>query len=163
MLFKIIPLIHEEKTWKNVVLVKITIKSPYFRKLFSDLFERKGYVYDGEFDWTGRRSLDWSLPSSVNNVLSPNKDLHRPVNAAATPGRSDSRPSGIEDVGLRIYSDRRAMGSNHNILSKDDAIIPDSSNAPIAAGYTDDEEEVSETKCCCFFKRRVRKKKNQRS
>merc|ERR1739838_475663 len=26
----------------------------YLRKLFSDLFERKGYVEDGEFDWTGR-------------------------------------------------------------------------------------------------------------
>ena len=26
----------------------------YLRKLFSDLCERKGYVDDGEFDWTGR-------------------------------------------------------------------------------------------------------------
>lgn len=26
----------------------------YLRKLFQDLFERKGYVDDGEFDWTGK-------------------------------------------------------------------------------------------------------------
>lgn len=26
----------------------------YLRKLFNDLFERKGYVDDGEFDWTGK-------------------------------------------------------------------------------------------------------------
>lgn len=26
----------------------------YLRKLFSDLFERRGYVDDGEFDWTGK-------------------------------------------------------------------------------------------------------------
>lgn len=26
----------------------------YLRKLFQDLFERKGYLDDGEFDWTGK-------------------------------------------------------------------------------------------------------------
>lgn len=26
----------------------------YLRRLFQDLFDRKGYVDDGEFDWTGR-------------------------------------------------------------------------------------------------------------
>ena len=26
----------------------------HLRKQFQDLFERKGYVDDGEFDWTGR-------------------------------------------------------------------------------------------------------------
>ncbi|XP_050729703.1 casein kinase I-like isoform X2 [Eriocheir sinensis] len=29
----------------------------YLRKLFQDLFERKGYVDDGEFDWTGKTML----------------------------------------------------------------------------------------------------------
>lgn len=26
----------------------------YLRRLFQDLFDRKGYVDDGEFDWTGK-------------------------------------------------------------------------------------------------------------
>ena len=26
----------------------------YLRKLFQDLFDRKGYIDDEEFDWTGR-------------------------------------------------------------------------------------------------------------
>lgn len=26
----------------------------YLRRMFHDLFERKGYVDDGEFDWTGK-------------------------------------------------------------------------------------------------------------
>nr|XP_053648719.1 casein kinase I-like isoform X3 [Cherax quadricarinatus] len=29
----------------------------YLRKLFQDLFERKGYVDDGDFDWTGKTML----------------------------------------------------------------------------------------------------------
>lgn len=35
----------------------------YLRKLFQDLFERKGYVDDGEFDWTGK-----TMVSSVCKV-----------------------------------------------------------------------------------------------
>ena len=26
----------------------------YLRKLFSDLYDRKGYAHDSEFDWTGK-------------------------------------------------------------------------------------------------------------
>ena len=39
----------------------------HLRKQFQDLFDRKGYVADGEFDWTGRTmvrgrygELDWT-------------------------------------------------------------------------------------------------------
>lgn len=30
----------------------------YLRKIFSDLFERKGYTDDGEFDWTGKTMVN---------------------------------------------------------------------------------------------------------
>lgn len=30
----------------------------YLRKIFQDLFERKGYVDDGEFDWTGKTMVN---------------------------------------------------------------------------------------------------------
>lgn len=30
----------------------------YLRKTFQDLFERKGYVDDGEFDWTGKTMVN---------------------------------------------------------------------------------------------------------
>ena len=29
----------------------------YLRKLFKDLYDRKGYTDDGEFDWTGKTRL----------------------------------------------------------------------------------------------------------
>jgi casein kinase 1 gamma len=33
----------------------------YLRKLFQDLFERRGYVEDGEFDWTGKTMVSGSI------------------------------------------------------------------------------------------------------
>lgn len=33
----------------------------YLRKLFQDLFERRGYVEDGEFDWTGKTMVSVSI------------------------------------------------------------------------------------------------------
>ena len=44
----------------SVLISRVTV-------LFEDLFERKGYVDDGEFDWTGRTM---STPVSCWRVLS---------------------------------------------------------------------------------------------
>ncbi len=33
----------------------------YLKKLFQDLFDRKGYVEDGVFDWTGKEQVCVSL------------------------------------------------------------------------------------------------------
>lgn len=33
----------------------------YLRRLFQDLFDRKGYVDDGEFDWTGKTMVSYSI------------------------------------------------------------------------------------------------------
>lgn len=33
----------------------------YLRKIFQDLYERKGYVDDGEFDWTGKTMVNIEL------------------------------------------------------------------------------------------------------
>ncbi|XP_070507723.1 casein kinase I isoform X5 [Chironomus tepperi] len=54
----------------------------YLRKLFQDLFERKGYVDDGEFDWTGKTMSTpvGSLQTGHEVVVSPNRDKHTPAN-----------------------------------------------------------------------------------
>ncbi|KAG5311222.1 KC1G3 kinase, partial [Acromyrmex insinuator] len=75
----------------------------YLRKLFHDLYERRGFVNDGEFDWTGKtmpsdfenlRALRMAAPSHIGKtksdkstpvgslqtgqeiVVSPNRDRH---------------------------------------------------------------------------------------
>jgi len=42
----------------------------YLRKLFTDLFDRNGYVFDYEYDWVGK-SLVRPLPSIRSPSLDP--------------------------------------------------------------------------------------------
>lgn len=37
----------------------------YLRKLFQDLFERKGFVEDGDFDWTGKTMVRIHVPAMI--------------------------------------------------------------------------------------------------
>ncbi|XP_032673481.1 casein kinase I isoform X1 [Odontomachus brunneus] len=50
----------------------------YLRKLFHDLYERRGFVNDGEFDWTGKPMSTpvGSLQTGQEIVVSPNRDRH---------------------------------------------------------------------------------------
>ncbi|CAD7093662.1 unnamed protein product [Hermetia illucens] len=50
----------------------------FLRRLFQDLFDRKGYVEDGEFDWTGKTMSTpvGSLQTGHEVIISPNKDRH---------------------------------------------------------------------------------------
>merc|ERR1719384_814402 len=140
----------------------------YLRKLFSDLCERKGYVDDGEFDWTGRTM---STPQvTTQDPISPSgRGRHNTGKdgGKGTPAWSESKPSGIDILGGRLGDNRHPSvqvhrGSTNMDLSRDEeGATQDRSNAPITT--THDPEQVSETKCCCFFKRKMRKKKTGRS
>jgi len=137
----------------------------YLRKLFSDLFERKGYVDDGEFDWTGKTM---STPAPQDPISPSGRGRHNTgKDGKGTPAWSESKPSGIDGVG-RLTENRHPSvqvhrGSTNMDLSRDDdgGATQDRSNAPITT--THDPEQVSETKCCCFFKRKMRKKKSSRT
>ena len=133
----------------------------YLRKLFSDLCERKGYVDDGEFDWTGRNmSTPVGSLQANQDVISPGtgRDRHRTgqkdIAGAKNAAWSESKPSGIDGLGPRLTNENRhpsvqvVRGSTNIDLSRaEDEQTADRSNAPIAAG-TDVEVRMKKKANC---------------
>uniref|UniRef100_A0A8C6UXW3 non-specific serine/threonine protein kinase n=1 Tax=Neogobius melanostomus TaxID=47308 RepID=A0A8C6UXW3_9GOBI len=103
----------------------------YLRKLFTDLFDRNGYVFDYEYDWVGK-----SLPTPIGPIPSD------------TPLPPSSRDKAQQQTKNPV------MSSTNGELNTDDPTAGHS-NAPITAPT--EVEVADETKCCCFFKRRKRK------
>ncbi|XP_014220745.1 casein kinase I isoform X1 [Trichogramma pretiosum] len=50
----------------------------YLRKLFQDLYDRRGFAHDNEFDWTGKTMSTpvGSLQTGHEILVSPNRDRH---------------------------------------------------------------------------------------
>uniref|UniRef100_A0A8C7N0J1 non-specific serine/threonine protein kinase n=1 Tax=Oncorhynchus kisutch TaxID=8019 RepID=A0A8C7N0J1_ONCKI len=102
----------------------------YLRKLFTDLFDRNGYVFDYEYDWVGK-----PLPTPIGPI---------PSDTPAQPSRDKAQQQTKNQV----------MSSTNGELNTDDPTAGHS-NAPITAPT--EVEVADDTKCCCFFKRRKRK------
>ncbi|XP_043064939.1 casein kinase I isoform X9 [Drosophila ficusphila] len=107
----------------------------FLRRLFQDLFDRKGYTDEGEFDWTGKTMSTpvGSLQTGHEVIISPNKDRH--------------------NVTTKVVS------STNGELNPDDPTAGHS-NTPIT--QQPEVEVVDETKCCCFFKRKKKKSTRQK-
>ncbi|KAK8383779.1 hypothetical protein O3P69_015905 [Scylla paramamosain] len=105
----------------------------YLRKLFQDLFERKGYVDDGEFDWTGKTMSTpvGSTQTGTEVIVSPSRE-NRERHPTAT----------------------KVVSSTNGELGPDDPLAGHS-NTPITVHQEGDTSD--ETKCCCFFKRKKKK------
>lgn len=134
----------------------------YLRKLFISLFNKKGYVDDGEFDWSGKTIVTpvGSLQSNTHDrVVSYNMDrqVHK---TNKTSGWADT--SKQNTFGNLTPADRhgsvQVVSSTNGELNADDPTAGHS-NTPIT--QPPDVEIVDETKCCGFFKRK--KKKSTRS
>uniref|UniRef100_A0A671U3U6 non-specific serine/threonine protein kinase n=1 Tax=Sparus aurata TaxID=8175 RepID=A0A671U3U6_SPAAU len=102
----------------------------YLRKLFTDLFDRNGYIFDYQYDWTGK-----PLPTPIGPV------------ASETPLQTNNREKAPQ-------TKNQVMSSTNGELNTDDPTAGHS-NAPITANA--EVEVADDTKCCCFFKRRKRK------
>ncbi|XP_054287378.1 casein kinase I isoform X8 [Macrosteles quadrilineatus] len=157
----------------------------YLRKLFQDLFERRGFVDDSEFDWTGKTMSTpvGSLQTGHEIVVSPNRDRH------PTASKDDDIDFDFDDETMLIFegggkgvaawpdvskqpshtlgnltpADRhgsvQVVSSTNGELANDDPTAGHS-NTPITAQA--EVEIVDETKCwfcrcCCFFKRKKKK------
>ncbi|XP_075597211.1 casein kinase I isoform X3 [Balearica regulorum gibbericeps] len=137
----------------------------YLRKLFTDLLDRKGYIFDYEYDWIGKQ-----LPTPVGSIHS---DPALPLNREAYQHRDkmqqsknqsadhraawDSQQTNPHHLRAHLAADRHGgsvVSSTNGELNTDDPTAG-RSNAPITAPA--EVEVMDETKCCCFFKRRKRK------
>ncbi|XP_059621581.1 casein kinase I isoform X10 [Phlebotomus argentipes] len=140
----------------------------YLRRLFQELFDRKGYEDDGEFDWTGKTMSTPvnSLQTGHEVVVSPNRDRHTPVNKTNAKGNvaawTDVPKTGVT-LGNLTPADRhgsvQVVSSTNGELNNDDPTAGHS-NTPIT--QQPEVELVDETKCCCFFKRKKKKSSRQK-
>ncbi|XP_064122863.1 casein kinase I isoform X4 [Macrobrachium rosenbergii] len=138
----------------------------YLRKLFQDLFERKGFVEDGDFDWTGKTMSTpvGSTQTGTEVIVSPsreNRERHPTANKGGTKGTAawSETPKQSNMLGGNLTpADRhgsvQVVSSTNGELGPDDPLAGHS-NTPITVHQEGDTSD--ETKCCCFFKRKKKK------
>ncbi|XP_032592691.1 casein kinase I isoform X8 [Drosophila grimshawi] len=140
----------------------------FLRRLFQDLFERKGYTDEGEFDWTGKTMSTpvGSLQTGHEVIISPNKDRHNvtaKTNAKGGVAAWPDVPKPGATLGNLTPADRhgsvQVVSSTNGELNADDPTAGHS-NTPIT--QQPEVELVDETKCCCFFKRKKKKSTRQK-
>ncbi|XP_015123914.1 casein kinase I isoform X4 [Diachasma alloeum] len=155
----------------------------YLRKLFQDLYERRGFVNDGEFDWTGKTMSTpvGSMQTGHEIVMSPNRDRHPGtykevagggVGGGGGKGVGASWPETVKQSGAGgtlTPADRhgsvQVVSSTNGELANDDPTAGHS-NTPITAPQ--EVEMIDETnvcfisRCCCFFKRKKKKSGRQK-
>ncbi|XP_055324871.1 casein kinase I isoform X10 [Sitodiplosis mosellana] len=145
----------------------------YLRRLFQDLFDRKNYVDDGEFDWTGRTMSTpvGSIQTGHEVVVSPNRDRHTTANKTNAKGGvaawPDVQKSGAT-LGNLTPADRhgsvQVVSSTNGELNTDDPTAGQS-NTPITQQQEVDLVDESKnyfSRCCCFFKRKKKKSTRQK-
>ncbi|XP_075979667.1 casein kinase I gish isoform X12 [Anticarsia gemmatalis] len=157
------------------------------RRMFRDLFERRGYVDDGEFDWTGKTMSTpvGSIQTGHEIVVSPNRDSHQPFHKIAAMKSKDFGTGGTANTGGNwphsgkatplntghlTPADRhgsvQVVSSTNGELGADDPTAGHS-NTPITQPHhevdvVDDTKSVFQlqsvySRCCCFFKRKKKK------
>ncbi|XP_033342131.1 casein kinase I gish isoform X3 [Megalopta genalis] len=160
----------------------------YLRNLFKELFQKRGFLDDGEFDWNGKsmphnfdklRVLRNAPPSHVEKTRS---DKSTPVGSLQTGQEIIVSPSRDrhpykecddfeEDVVLMLDEVHIEMQGNYVVSSTNGELANDDptaghSNTPITAPQEVD--MVDETnvgffyRCCCFFKRKKKKSGRQK-
>ncbi|XP_043604124.1 casein kinase I isoform X3 [Bombus pyrosoma] len=134
----------------------------YLRNLFHDLYEKRGFVDDGEFDWTGKTMSTpvGSLQTGQEIIVSPNRDRH-PYKDVTEPGvgggggkwvgtsRTDTaKQSGAG--GTLTPADRhgsvQVVSSTNGELANDDPTAGHS-NTPITAPQEVDMVDETKKKC----------------
>ncbi|XP_052836415.1 casein kinase I isoform X15 [Drosophila gunungcola] len=113
----------------------------FLRRLFQDLFDRKGYSDEGEFDWTGKTMSTpvGSLQTGHEVIISPNKDRHNVTAKVVSSTNGELNPD-----------DPTAGHSNTPITQQPEVEVVDETNGSLYS------------RCCCFFKRKKKKSTRQK-
>ncbi|KAK6631329.1 Casein kinase I isoform gamma-3 [Polyplax serrata] len=126
----------------------------YLRKLFQELFDKRGYVDDGEFDWTGKTTSTpvGSLQTGQEVIVSPNRERHQSTNKGGNKGVTawpdvPGSTGGGKIIRNLTPADRhgsvQVVSSTNGELANDDP-TPGHSKTPITVDP--DVEIVDETK-----------------
>lgn len=80
----------------------------YLRKLFHDLYERRGFVNDGEFDWTDKTMSTpvGSLQTGQEVVVSPYSERHRTTNKVRLVASGRKRSMNVCSLAICYSSNR---------------------------------------------------------
>ncbi|XP_053150184.1 casein kinase I isoform X3 [Hemicordylus capensis] len=129
----------------------------YLRKLFTDLFDRKGYMFDYEYDWIGKQlptpvgSIHSDPAISSNREAHPHRDKMQQSKNQSTDHRAAWDPHQANPHHLRAHlaADRhggsvQVVSSTNGELNTDDPTAG-RSNAPITAPT--EVEVMDETNC----------------
>ncbi|XP_035166111.1 casein kinase I isoform X3 [Oxyura jamaicensis] len=127
----------------------------YLRKLFTDLLDRKGYVFDYEYDWTGKQLPTPLGPMHSETALSSNREAyqHRDKMQQSKNQAIDhraawnSQQANPHDLKAHLAADRHGgsvVSSTNGELNTDDPTAG-RSNVPITAPA--EVEVTDETNC----------------
>ncbi|CAH1164460.1 unnamed protein product [Phaedon cochleariae] len=128
----------------------------YLRNLFISLFNKKGYVDDGEFDWSGKTMTTpvGSLPANPHEVAeSPYRGLSKTNKTHIWPEASKQTTLGNLTPADR-HGSVQVVSSTNGELNADD---PTAGHSNTLIAHHHEVEVVDETKCCGFFKRKKKK------
>ncbi|XDV49189.1 hypothetical protein PO909_018487 [Leuciscus waleckii] len=114
----------------------------YLRKLFTDLFDKNGYVFDYEYDWVGKPLPTPIGPIPTDTPQPSSRDKAQPQTKNQSPELkgSESQPTSVtnkETLGSHLTAERlggsvQVMSSTNGELNTDDPTAGHS-NAPITA------------------------------
>uniref|UniRef100_A0A8C7XJS4 non-specific serine/threonine protein kinase n=1 Tax=Oryzias sinensis TaxID=183150 RepID=A0A8C7XJS4_9TELE len=96
----------------------------YLRKLFTDLFDRNGYVFDFQYDWTGK-----PLPTPIGPVAT---ETPLPASSREKAAQAKNQVCTLTMKALQELCHSLVMSSTNGELNTDDPTAGHS-NAPIAA------------------------------